>query len=179
MTPPLPTLRLLLLFSALASASGPPATADSSVVAVHFPGVYRYADGPVGEARLRATVDRMVDRFNPLLRGIARSRLERTVRVPVGVTIALEPAGLAVEVLGAPGFGGDVALEEGVLVQRQSNFEGTRTTRFVLSPDGRHLTMWVITRSALLPDDLSYSIHFEREADAIVGAGPPESGAGG
>lgn len=167
-----PLLALLLLAPS-------PGLADDPDPVAPWVGRYAYAGGAEEEQRLRTTIDTMASRFNLLLRGLARNRLERNVRAPDRVEIASTEDGIVVAIEGAPGFGDDAAIEDGALVQRQSNFEGTRTTRFELSEDGLRLTMRIHTVSALLPEDLRYEITLEREANTLVSDEVPEAGAGG
>lgn len=167
------TLPLLLLLSLPAA----PGRADGGGPPEHFSGRYLFAGGIDEADRLRSTLDEMLRLFNPFLRGLARRRLHHTIRIPEGVEIGTAGAAISVEVRGAPGFGSDATFEDGALVQRLSNFEGKRTTRFALSEDGQRLTMRVLTQSALLPEDLRYELTFVRDPDAFVG-GVLESGSG-
>ena len=155
------TLLTLLGLSFLAAPAYSDAHSDARADdTVQLAGRYMYAGGADERHRLRSTVDELVSRFNPLIRGLARRRLRSTIRVPEGVVIASKSTEgvVAVEVLGVPGFGEDAAFENGTLVQHLSSFEGTRTTRFELSEDGLRLTLRVTTRSTLLPDTLDYKL---------------------
>jgi hypothetical protein len=115
---------------------------------------------------LRSTLDAMVDDFNPLLRGIARRRLERSLQVPERIEIENVADGILLKVVGSPDFPTDAHYESDQLVLRQSSFEGYRETRFLLSDDGSRLVMRVVTRSALLPNRLDYQLTFERHLRA-------------
>lgn len=175
----LPTLRPALLLSLtllLLPAAGPAradeARAEVTGEAERFLGSYAFAGGVREAQSLQSTVDALVDDFNPLLRGLARRRLQRSVRVPDRIEIATSDGGLQLTVIGAPDFPNDPRYEHGALVLRQSNFEGTRETHFRLSPDGRRLVMRVATRSALLPDHLEYELTFERPGRILAGPAP-------
>ena len=167
--PPARLLSLLLVAllglsgSALAGDEGP--RQDPS----RFLGSYGFAGGEPEARSLQGTIDALVARFNPLLRGIARRRLERSVRVPERIEIRTGDSGLRIDVVGAPDFPHEVRLESDSLVVRQSSFEGKRETRFRLSEDGRRLSMHVTTFSHLLPDLLDYELSFTRGLDAHEG----------
>ncbi len=170
------SMLLLLFISLLVVSTAGPARAGDAVDGDRFLGTYGFSGGESEARSLRATVDALVDDFNPLLRGLARRRLKRTVRVPERIEIAMRDGAYRLTVVGAPDFPSDARYENGAMVLRQSSFEGTRETRFHLSDDGRRLLMRVATRSALLPDRLDYQLTFERrqvpiERDAF--AGPP------
>jgi hypothetical protein len=181
--PRLPRLLLTLLMLSLLGISGA-AWADGAgprLDPTRFLGSYGFAGGEQEARSLKGTVDDLVERFNPLLRGLARRRLERSVRVPERIEIRAGDAGIRLEVVGAPDFPHDARYEHGALVLRQSSFEGKRETRFQLSDDGGRLTMHVTTHSHLLPDLLDYELTFRRTPDDLaasataVSTGPPGS----
>ena len=165
---------LLVSISLLGASTAAPAGADDAPAADRFLGTYGFSGGESEARSLQSTVDALVDDFNPLLRGLARRRLRRTVRVPERIEIATRDGAYRLTVVGAPDFPSEARYENGALVLRQSNFEGTRETHFHLSEDGRRLLMRVATRSALLPDQLDYQLSFERETpyEPQVSAGP-------
>lgn len=182
----MPRLPRLLLSLLLLSLLGLPNAAVAEGVgprpdAARFLGSYGFAGGDREVRSLKETVDALVERFNLLLRGLARRRLERTVRAPERIEIRTGDAGIRLEVVGAPDFPHDARYERGALVLRQSSFEGRRETRFRLSDDGGRLTMHVTTRSHLLPDLLDYQLTFRRTPDDLaasataVSTGPPGS----
>ena len=177
--PPLPSL-LPLLFLALSPAlAAPTARADDSFAVEKvrsWAGEYRHAGGAAEEAALAALIDHMALGFNVLLRPIARSRLEKTVVVPTRIEIELESTGLSVQVIGAPDLPDDPVLEDGAIVVRQSNFEGSRETTFRLDDDGRVLTMQVRTSSKLLRDELRYQLTFERVGGSSLANGTAPGG---
>ena len=150
-------LASILLLALLAST---PARAGDLQSAARFFGSYRYL---AGAEDIRSSIDDLVDRFNLLLRGLARRRLNASTRVPDAVTIGPGEEGVALEVAGALPVNQEARLEGEELVARQSNFEGSRETRLQLSEDGSLLIMRVTTRSPLLPDVLDYRVVFERE----------------
>lgn len=165
-------LPLLLLIAAPA-----PVRAGDAPSPERFTGSYLHAGGPREVEALETLVDDVVADFNPLLRGIARRRLERSVQVPERIEIASQAGQLSLRVIGAPDFPHSPPhYEAGALVLRQSSFEGSRETSFRLSPDGRVLTMHVATRSALLPEDLDYELTFSRRPDAPPSVSAPGPG---
>ena len=165
MSPLFRLLLPLLLLSLVGLVGVPNAAADGPelhTAGARFLGCYDFSGGESEVRSLRGTVDALVDRFNVLLRGVARRRLERSVRVPERIEIRPDEQGIRLDVIGAPGFPHQVEYESGDLVLRQSSFEGRRETRFRLSEDGRRLSMQVITRSQLLPAQLDYQLTFSR-----------------
>jgi hypothetical protein len=167
----MPRLPLLTMLSVvfLLPMTSVPARGDDAGAPDRFLGSYEFAGGDDESLALRSTVKGLVDDFNPLLRGLARRRLERSVRVPERIEIAEIAQGIHLQVFGAPDFPTDAHYEDGVLVLRQSSFEGQRETRFALSHDGSQLIMHVVTHSALLPRKLDYALTFERRVEELAG----------
>lgn len=168
-----PTTLLMLLLLPIVSTAPQAARAGGTPDPERFAGSYRHAGGEREVAALAILVDTLVDGFTPLLRGIARRRLERSVQVPERIEIVSEAGELSLRVIGAPDFPRSPNYEAGALVLRQASFEGSRETSFRLSSDGSTLTMRVATRSALLPEDLDYELTFERRPTTAPSVSAP------
>ena len=166
---PIPCCNVLRIVALALCISAGSAAADS---AAHFAGSYRYAGDESETRMLQQTLENLVGGFNPILRGLARHRLNHSMQVPERVEIVTGSGDVSLRVVGAPDFPSDARYENGVLVLRQSSFEGSRETWFRLSEDGMVLLMRVTTRSALLPNLLDYELTFVRDPEGLVGPPP-------
>jgi len=181
-----PSARLIFVFAtALAVWRGPSvAAAEASDAALdRFEGTYGYVGGEAEIRALDRAIDAVVAQMNFLIRGIARRRL-RTPNLPSKeVSVFVEKGQIRIERPGqpevsAPADGkpitwrhptdGDVFQvshgidDTGALYQR---FEGERSVsrnRFVLSMDGKRLTIDTFITADRLPSPLRFKMTYER-----------------
>jgi hypothetical protein len=157
--------------------SAPPA-ADPRTV---YTGSYRYAGGDRERNDLNAAVERATYGMVFFVRPIANSRIRDANPVPGAVTIRFPPGQIEVLAVanrawrspanGAPapslGVHGDAVTltsrwENGHLVQVISNGQGARRNDYVLSADGRTLTLRVTITSDRLPRPVRYELTYRR-----------------
>jgi hypothetical protein len=140
---------------------------------------HRYAGGEQGRAAIEAAIDDATEGMSPLIRGVARRRLREANPIIdelgfslrgdplrasyVGGRIIETPAsGEAVDWVDP--FGDTVKVSQRwsdrELVQHMSDGNGSRTSVYRFSDDGRRMTMSVKIESPRLPKPISYRLDY-------------------
>lgn len=175
---------LLLLGVALLGGDFSAARADTVDPKIErYVGTYRYVGGDADIDALDAAIEEVVSEMNFFIRGIARRRLRAPNLPSEKVVVSARDGRIQIDRPGqpevsAPANGkavtwrhpedGDVFQvrhgidEHGVLYQR---FEGDRSVsrnRFVLSDDGKSLTIHTVITADRLPAPLRFEMRYER-----------------
>lgn len=171
-----------LAFSAApAPAHAEPPAASSVPARDRFAGQFVFAGGETQRAQLEAAIDRAIDGMFFAAKPIARSKLRDKTEIKQVIGFAFANAAItstASEVAPAtsPDDGSFAAyvgageklklsqkiLANGHLVQTFAAAEGTRTNEYVLSADGRQLSVAVIVSSSRLPRAVKYVLSYQR-----------------
>jgi hypothetical protein len=155
---------------------GSPAAAQSG-----FDGAFLYAGGAEERAAFGEAIERVVSRMNALIRSIARSRLRPRVVIAhqmrfraVGDRLRIEHEPLPpreVRLDGAPmrltNRSGDRVTASyrggpGQITERIAQGRSSQTNRYLLSSDGRRLTVETRIRSPQLPDEIRFVLSYRR-----------------
>lgn len=167
--------------SALADDTAPKAEASPTAARDRFTGSYTYVGGEAQKAALEKAIEKATDSMFFATRGIARSRLRDKTQIrsvvgfsfgggnitstATGITPAVSPES------GSPvpyKSGGDtVQLSQklnanGQLVQSFTADDGGRTSTYVLSADGKTLTVNLVIQSKKLPEPVRYTLSYRR-----------------
>ena len=150
-----------------------------------YVGTYRYVGGDAEIEALDEAIDEVVSQMNFFIRGIARRRLRAPNLPSKEVTISIEDDEICIDRPGqpkvsAPANGkpitwrhpddGDVFEvrhgidEDGVLYQRFKGERSVSRNRFVLSEDGKDLTIHTEIIADRLPAPLRFKMSYQRVA---------------
>ena len=183
-------LSLLVFVAALGAAApayadepaAPKADASPTAARDRFAGTFGFVGGDKQREALNAAIEKATDSMFFATRGIARSRLrdKTQIRAVVGfsfgggnitstasdITPAVSPESGA---FGQYKSGSDTLklsqkiTGEGHLLQSFIAEDGSRTSTFVLSPDGKTLTVHIVLKSSKLPEPVQYTLTYQRK----------------
>lgn len=172
-----------LTLATLASTPSP-ASADEPTMAdsaTRFAGNYRFAGGDTQRLARDSAIDKATESMFFITRGVARGRVKEKTEIWASVGFSFRNGFITTTMsklpsATSPASGSTVPYNmgsddlrlaqrigaDGKLVQSFSGSDATRTNTYVLSPDGRTLTVSVVVTSAKLPRPICYALTYVR-----------------
>lgn len=157
-----------------------PTANGSAANHARFQGNWVYAGGDAERAALAAAIDRAVHTLVPIVKGIARGKLEQMTKIVPSCAFSFPASNIRSDVPGltpmmSPEVGtvvrfnpgdGEVNLSQRFegdrLIQRFVSSDGTRVNAFQVSADGRSFVMRAIVSSAKLSAPVQYSLTYSK-----------------
>ncbi len=155
---------------------------DPAAEIARFAGAYVYVGGDVESDQRRAAIESTCQRMIPGIRALCNKRIFRATDPPErwvidvdGEDVTIGHAdgegtrspwdGTAVDTIGDGGGEQAVTrqLDGGCLVHHAQQAKGSGNDRFCLSADGNTVTVTVTVASNFLPDDVVYTLTYQRE----------------